>query len=79
MKHYYRLMLGRKSAFAKACVEDGYIGVDFRLDMDLSGQLPERWQDFNQQFLSIWLEVILTNQRSLQVWRVVLPGLSRKG
>ncbi len=56
MKNYYRIMLGKGSCFAQECYEGNFIGADFDIEQDLSGQLPERWQDFNAKFRPIWLE-----------------------
>lgn len=56
MKNYYRIMLGRKSVYAKECHEGGYIGVDFGIEQDLSGNLPDEWREFNKQFIPVYLE-----------------------
>lgn len=56
MKRYYRLMLGRKSAFAPECVRGNFIGVDFGLSVDLTNELTEDWTAFNQKFRPLWLE-----------------------
>jgi len=32
---YYRVMLGRSSAFVDECVSGGFIGADFDIDQDL--------------------------------------------
>ena len=42
-KSYYRVMLGRQSAHATECLACGFVGVDFGIDQDLSGQLPAQW------------------------------------
>ena len=55
-RRYYRIILGRGSKHSKECHEDGFIGADFDIDMDLSDKLPERWQDFNKEFRPIWLQ-----------------------
>ncbi len=55
MKKYYRVMLGRKSAHAPECFADGFIGVDFGINEDLSRKLPEEWRDFNKQFIPVFL------------------------
>jgi len=36
MKSYYRVMLGKKSAYAAECFAGGYIGVGFGINQDLS-------------------------------------------
>ena len=55
MKNYHRVMLGRKSVHAKECLEGGFIGADFGLQMDLTHKLPEQWRDFNKEFIPIYL------------------------
>jgi restriction system protein len=55
MKSYYRVMLGRKSAYAEECFANGFIGADFEIDQDLSGRLPEQWRTFNKEFIPIYL------------------------
>jgi restriction system protein len=55
MKAYYRVMLGKKSAFAAECFAGGYIGAGFNIEQDLSKQLPEEWRAFNKQFIPVYL------------------------
>jgi len=38
MNNYYRVVLGKKNAFAQQCVQEGFVGVDYNLP-DLSGLL----------------------------------------
>lgn len=56
MKKYFRIMLGAKSIYADECYKGNFIGADFKLDMDLSNQLPDNWREFNKKFIPIWLE-----------------------
>ena len=56
MKKYNRVMLGQGSKFAKMCREDGYIGANFDINVDLSDSLFENWRDFNEKFIPIWME-----------------------
>jgi len=56
MKNYYRIMLGRKSIYSNECLKGNFIGVDFGIDVDLEGQLPENWRDFNKKFIPLFLE-----------------------
>ena len=52
MKRYYRVMLGRKSVYAKECFSAGFIGSGFgSIERDISQELPENWRAFNQQFI----------------------------
>ena len=55
-KSYYQVRLGVKSMFAQKCQTEQYIGVDFLLDLDLTNRLPEKWQDFNKEFIPIFLD-----------------------
>jgi len=56
MKQYYRIMLGRKSAYAEDCFKGNFIGADFGINQDLTGQLPDNWKVFNQKFIPFFLE-----------------------
>lgn len=55
-KNYYRVMLGRQSIHAAACLAGGFIGADFGIEQDLSGQLPEAWRQFNAAFIPVFLK-----------------------
>lgn len=55
MKSYYRVMLGRQSVHAEACFAGEFIGVDFEIPQDLSGQLSDEWRAFNRQFIPVYL------------------------
>jgi restriction system protein len=56
MKNYYRIMLGRQSAYAEECYKGNFIAAGFLKDQDLTHHLPEKWRDFNKQFIPIYLE-----------------------
>ena len=56
MKKYNRIMLGRGGVYADECRRDGYIGVNFLSNHDLSGHLPENWKDFNKEFIPVFLK-----------------------
>ncbi len=55
MKNYYRVMLGPKSARAALCREHGFIGADYQIAQDLSGDLSDNWRDFNKKYRPIFL------------------------
>jgi restriction system protein len=57
MKTYNRIMAGKQSVYAAQCLREGFIGVDYEVSMDLTGRLPEKWKDFNREFIPIFLEV----------------------
>lgn len=56
MKDYYRIMLGRKSAYASEAFEGNFIGADFSIEEDLTEKLPEEWRAFNKAFIPVFLE-----------------------
>ncbi|MGA8146782.1 MAG: endonuclease NucS domain-containing protein [Gallionellaceae bacterium] len=55
MKNYYRVMLGRHSAYAAEGFASGVIGADFEIPQDLTGDLPDDWRAFNRKFIPIFL------------------------
>lgn len=55
MRQYNRVMLGQGSKFAKMCHEEGYIGAEFDIFVDLSHDLYDNWRDFNKKFIPIWM------------------------
>lgn len=48
-------MLGPKSARAALCREHGFIGADYQIAQDLSGDLSDNWRDFNKKYRPIFL------------------------
>lgn len=55
MPSYYRVMLGQGSKFAADCLTGGFIGADYGITEDLTGQLPDQFVKFNQKFIPIFL------------------------
>ncbi len=55
MKRYYRVMLGKKCMYAQQCYEGNFIGVDYGINEDLSGNLPDGWRDFNAMYIPKYL------------------------
>lgn len=41
MKHYNRVMLGKKSIYAAQCLAGGFIGADNNIGIDLSNKLGD--------------------------------------
>ena len=54
MTTYYRVMLGKQSAYAVECVTGGFLGADFDMYQDLSGRLSEDWREFNREFIPVF-------------------------
>lgn len=55
MKSYYRVMLGKQSAFAEDCFAGSFIGADFGITQDLTPDLSDEWRVFNHKFIPIFL------------------------
>lgn len=56
MKNYYRIMLGRKSSYAKEAYDGSYIGAGWFGDINLSKKLPDNWREFNKEFIPKYLK-----------------------
>jgi restriction system protein len=56
MKSYYRIMLGRKSAYAEEAYKGNFIATGFIRDRDLTNRLSENWRDFNKKFIPLLLK-----------------------
>ena len=69
-KRFYKVMLGRKSDLAEKCRSEGFIGTDFDVHEDLTGQLPDDWREFNQKIDYFRLR----SQKSQLVWPQALFG-----
>ncbi len=49
-------MAGQGSKHAKQCFEQGFIGIDYDIPVDLTGRLPDDWRAFNEEFRPVYLE-----------------------
>lgn len=56
MKNYYKVMLGRGSAFAEEARTGDFIGADFDFAIDLTGKFPDDWKQFNKKYVPVYLE-----------------------
>jgi restriction system protein len=54
-RSFYKVMLGRASSAADEARVHGFIGVDYRVQIDLSDRLPDKWQDFNEEWIPYFL------------------------
>lgn len=55
MRQHYRVMLGKQSAHAAACFAGKFIGADYGIDQNFSGQLPDDWRAFNAKYIPHYL------------------------
>lgn len=53
MKQYNRVMLGRAGHYADKCLKENFVGADFDVHQDLTGNLPENWREFNKKYVPI--------------------------
>jgi len=56
MRNYYRIRLGSKNKYAGEAHKGNFIGADYKIDIDLTGKLPENWREFNKEFIPIYLQ-----------------------
>lgn len=56
-KQYNRIILGKSNYYADLCKSEGFIGVGFLNNEDLSSNLHEDWHDFNKHYVPIWLNL----------------------
>lgn len=48
-------MLGPKSKYAETCLSQGFIGADYKINMDLGNELKKDWKEFNQTCMPVYL------------------------
>ena len=56
MRSFYRLMLGKQSGQAEECFTGRFVGTNFSIHQDLTGQLPSESRAFNKHFIRVFLE-----------------------
>lgn len=58
MADFYRVMLGKGSTLAQKCFDEGFVGVDFDIDHDISAALgrSDNFREFNREYIPRWLE-----------------------
>jgi restriction system protein len=54
LKNYYRVMLGKRSAFAEEARKGNFIGADYDIAVDLTNHLPDNFREFNEKFIPLW-------------------------
>lgn len=56
MKAYNRVMAGQGSKYSKQCFDEGFIGIAYGIEEDLTNRLPDNWREFNEEFRPIYLK-----------------------
>jgi restriction system protein len=55
MARYKRIRLGKQALHLDLCRSEGFAGLDYSLDEDLTGQFGNQgWKSFNDHFIPIW-------------------------
>lgn len=57
------------------CLAGCFIGTDFSIEQDLSGQLPGEWRQFKAAFIPVFLAKLDDNQR-LRWALLAVPSIS---
>jgi len=55
-KRYNRIMLGKGGMYADQCRQEGFIGVDFLHDVNLTNDISDSWKEFNKVHIPIWMD-----------------------
>ena len=53
MTRYRRIRLGQGGRYREECLEKGFVGLDYDIDVDLTGRFPADWREFNAEFVPI--------------------------
>lgn len=56
MKRYYKVMLGRGSAYSEEAIANDFIGAGWLHDIDLNGKFPDNWKEFNRKYIPVFLK-----------------------
>jgi len=79
-RRFYKVMLGGASREADNCRANGYLGADYDVREDLTGQLPENWREFSKAWIPIFMQTrtskISAGLAAGQLW-VVSKGISQ--
>jgi len=76
MPTYWRVRLGKAGAHTAACFAQGFIGVNFGIDCDVTSDLADDWREFNAKYVPYLLELdpsrpkVSAGLASAQVWTV---------
>jgi restriction system protein len=74
MPTYWRVRLGKAGVYTADCFSQGFIGVNFGIDRDVTSDLAEDWREFNAKYVPYLLELdpsrpkVSAGLASAQVW-----------
>ncbi|HPM99446.1 MAG TPA: endonuclease NucS [bacterium] len=55
-RNYYRIMAAKGGMYAEECYKEGYIGMAWLKELDMTGKFPDDWREFNKQYIPVYLE-----------------------
>ena len=53
MTKYRRIRLGKGARYRDLCLEEGFVGLDYGLDVDLTGRFSPQLSDFSAEFAPV--------------------------
>jgi restriction system protein len=56
VKRYFKVVAGSKNRSHNKCVKEGFIGVGYGIDFDLTNELTDDWRPFNKKIMPYYLE-----------------------
>ncbi len=56
MRKFVKLLLGNKSIYVNECRKGSFIGLDYQIKEDLSGKFPDKWRDFNREYIPVYMK-----------------------
>jgi restriction system protein len=56
MMRSFMVRLGRQGAYIETCLQENFVGVNYDINVDLTGKFPEEWRECNAEYIPLWLE-----------------------
>ena len=54
-RSYYRIYLGKKNAYAEQCFSEGFVGVSFGIERDLTEYLAKDLRAFTSELIPLFI------------------------
>ena len=70
MPKYFKIMLGEKSKYADECFIEGFFGVWYDIENDLTTSLSCTWDAFKKKYTPVLSEKNRWSASCLQLWKV---------
>lgn len=56
MRNYYRVIIGKSSAYIEEAYKENFIAIETLSDIDFSNKLYDNWRNFNKEFIPVFLK-----------------------